>query len=152
MNIPSYTSIYNLGHKAITDLLKGEVIVEEKIDGSQFSFMNDEGILKFRSKGKEMFAEAPEQLFAKAVQAVQDAHRERPLPSGFVFRGEYLSKPKHNVLLLRPCRLTNHIVIFDIQPADEEESYLAPQQKAAVAILAWLRICACVIRWHGRRR
>lgn len=33
----SYPSIYALGHRAIVDLLKGPVFIEEKIDGSQFS-------------------------------------------------------------------------------------------------------------------
>jgi len=33
-----YCQIYNLGHRAIADLLRGPVIIEEKIDGSQFSF------------------------------------------------------------------------------------------------------------------
>jgi hypothetical protein len=119
-----------MGHRAITDLLKSEVIVEEKIDGSQFSFMNDEGTLKFRSKGKEMFVEAPEQLFANAVIAVQRIHETTPLPSGYVFRGEYLSKPKHNVLCYERIP-NNFIVIFDID--DGNEGYLSPEQKAAMA-------------------
>ncbi len=34
----SYPKIYGLGHKAITELLSDNVMVEEKIDGSQFSF------------------------------------------------------------------------------------------------------------------
>lgn len=38
----SYPSIYNLGHRYIADLLTVPVIVEEKIDGSQFSFGLDE--------------------------------------------------------------------------------------------------------------
>lgn len=50
--IHSYPTIYNLGHRAIVDLLKGPVIVEEKIDGSQISFRKDEqGDLEVRSKG-----------------------------------------------------------------------------------------------------
>ena len=36
--ISSYPKIYSLGHAAILDLLDGRVIVEEKVDGSQFSF------------------------------------------------------------------------------------------------------------------
>ena len=34
----SYPSIFNLGHKAIQNLLTVDVNVEEKVDGSQFSF------------------------------------------------------------------------------------------------------------------
>ena len=38
MRLLSYPKVYNLGHKAITDLLLDPIIVEEKVDGSQFSF------------------------------------------------------------------------------------------------------------------
>lgn len=39
----SYPAVFNLGHKAIESLLtSGPVIVEEKIDGSQFSFGVDD--------------------------------------------------------------------------------------------------------------
>lgn len=57
--IHSYSSIYALGHKALEDLLKTPVLVEEKLDGSQFSFgvyINQEGerLLKCRSKGADI--------------------------------------------------------------------------------------------------
>lgn len=29
----SYPKVWNLGHKAIADLLRGEVVVQEKVDG-----------------------------------------------------------------------------------------------------------------------
>jgi hypothetical protein len=48
----SYPSIYNLGHRALQDLLTVSVNVEEKVDGSQFSFgITEEGEIKLRSKG-----------------------------------------------------------------------------------------------------
>ena len=34
----SYPQIYNLGHKAIAGIFDDDVLIEEKIDGSQFSF------------------------------------------------------------------------------------------------------------------
>jgi hypothetical protein len=34
----SYSSIFNLGHKAVADIFKTPVLCEEKVDGSQFSF------------------------------------------------------------------------------------------------------------------
>ena len=55
-----YPKIYNLGNVALKNLLDGEVIVEEKVDGSQFSFQRLTRIdsrafqLKFRSRGREM--------------------------------------------------------------------------------------------------
>ena len=48
----SYPSIFNLGHRAVAGLLGGPVIVEEKIDGSQFSFgVTVDGEIVTRSKG-----------------------------------------------------------------------------------------------------
>jgi hypothetical protein len=34
----SYSSIYALGHKALAELFMEPVLIEEKVDGSQFSF------------------------------------------------------------------------------------------------------------------
>jgi hypothetical protein len=34
----SYPKLYAMGHRAIADLLLDDVIVQEKVDGSQFSF------------------------------------------------------------------------------------------------------------------
>lgn len=128
--INSYPSIYNLGHKAITDLFKQEVIVEEKVDGSQFSFMRKEGRLFFRSKGKEIHAEAPEKMFAAAVKTVQEIDHGLGLPEGLIFRGEYLSKPKHNTLAYER-HPTQHIIIFDID--DGQQNFLPYQDKVGMA-------------------
>jgi hypothetical protein len=104
----SYPSIYNFGHKAICDLLKHDVLVEEKVDGSQFSFgvfktvgEDDPDItapvmLRVRSKGAVMHPDAPEKMFTKAVESVKE--REHLLTLGWTYRGEYLQKPKHNAL------------------------------------------------------
>lgn len=129
MTINSYPSIFALGHSAIADLLKGPVIVEEKIDGSQFSFMKtEEGELICRSKGANINMVAPEGMFLKAVEELRGILDR--LPVGVTFRGEYLSKPKHNVLCYSrvPSR---HIILFDINPA--LETYLSPRDKMALA-------------------
>src|SRR2546430_6690773 len=129
--INSYPSIYNLGHKALADLLKSDVIVEEKIDGSQFSFMKDEeGIIHFRSKGATIYPENPDKMFVKALTAVQEADKAIGLPVGLNFRGEYLSKPKHNVLAYERTP-TQHIIIFDID--DGNQNFLSPMEKSQLA-------------------
>ena len=57
--IRSYPKVFNLGHAAMADLLGGNVVVQEKVDGSQFSFARtDSGQLLFRSKGAEIHPEA----------------------------------------------------------------------------------------------
>lgn len=125
----AYSSIYNLGHKAITELLKGPVYVEEKIDGSQFSFGVDErGEIRVRSKGCEMIVDAPEKMFTLAVETVKAlAPRLHP---GWTYRGEYLRSPKHNALIYKRIPAL-HIILFDIETAECE--FLSYQEKAAEA-------------------
>lgn len=127
--INSYPSIYNLGHAQIADLLKGPVIVEEKIDGSQFSFSkNEAGELSCRSKGAQINMVAPEGMFQNAVATVQAlADRLRP---GYTYRGEYLKSPKHNALAYDRIP-AQHIILFDINSG--LETYLSPVEKKACA-------------------
>jgi hypothetical protein len=125
----SYSSIYNLGHKAIADLLKGPVYVEEKIDGSQFSFgLDEEGALRVRSKGCEMVVDAPEKMFSLAVDTVK---RLKPmLNPGWTYRCEYLRASKHNVLIYSRIP-TDHLIIFDIEIGEcEFLPYLKKKEEA----------------------
>jgi hypothetical protein len=124
----SYPSIYNLGHKAIEELLTVPVIVEEKVDGSQFSFGLDTEGLRVRSKGCEMLPDAPEKMFQRGVDTVKEL---MPLlKPGWTYRGEYLMKPSHNTLVY--SRIPNkHIILFDINRGHED--YLTPEEKAAEA-------------------
>jgi hypothetical protein len=114
------------------------VIVEEKIDGSYFSFGVDEAQqLHVRSKGKEMNPDAPESLFDKAVQTARDlAPILRP---GWTYRAEYLKKPKHNALAYdRVPR--SHLIVFDINSG--HEAYLGYGDKAAEAERIGLEVVA----------
>lgn len=127
--IHSYPSIYNLGHAAIADLLNHPVIVEEKVDGSQFSFWRrEDGELECRSKGAPINLVAPEGMFKQAVETIKGLRDE--LYPGYVYRGEYLMKPKHNVMCYdrTPKR---GIVIFDINPTTE--GYLLHAEKTELA-------------------
>lgn len=125
----SYPSIYNIGHRAIADLFTVPVNVEEKIDGSQFSFgVTEDGELKVRSKGCVMMADAPEKMFTLGVDT---AKRLVPiLRPGWTYRGEFLAKPKHNTLVY--SRVPNgNVIIFDVNTS--EETYLSYDEKAAEA-------------------
>jgi hypothetical protein len=137
----TYSNIYNLGHRAlrgdaesgIPGLLTVPVLIEEKIDGSQISFGkggaagND---LYMRSRGAEINVDAPEGMFAKAVEEVKAITGS--LIPGWIYRGEYLQKPKHNVLAYgRVPR--KHIIIFDIET--DEGRFLSPAQKQQEAAI-----------------
>lgn len=126
----SYPSIYNVGHAALTGYFDEPVIVEEKVDGSQFSFGMFEGELKFRSKGAQIFEGAGEGtgMFNRALASVIE--RKHLLRDGWTYRGEYLQKPKHNSLCY--SRIPNgHIILFDVTIGGEQ--YLSYADKQAEA-------------------
>ena len=128
-HIHSYPSVHAIGHAAIKEIFDGFVIVQEKVDGSQFSFGKTlEGELVCRSKGKQLLLDAPEKMFVKAVVTVREL--EHLLTPGWIYRGEFLSTPKHNTLKYGRVPEKN-IILFDIQTGLEE--YLVP---AAVRIQA----------------
>jgi len=126
-NLSSYPSIYTLGHRYLNELLCGPVVVEEKVDGSQFSMCrNHDGSLSVRSKGQDIHIGAVPQLFNHAV----DTAASLDLRPGWVYRGEYLSKPKHNVQAY--ARIPKqHIILFDVMTGPE--TYLQYDDKCAEA-------------------
>lgn len=118
----NYPSIYNLGHSAINELFLDDVLVEEKVDGSQFSFGIFDGVYRFKSKNRELFDNQSAGMFNCAVDVVKTL----PLHDGWTYRGEYLQKPKHNTLAYE--RVPNqYIILFDINTA--EETYLTRSEK-----------------------
>ena len=124
-HISSYPTVYQVGHRAIQNLFEGEVIVEEKVDGSQFSFGILEGILVCRSKGKQLILDAPEKMFLKAVENVRSL--DNILHPEWTYRGEYLQSPKHNTLAYDRVPELN-IIIYDIM-VETQESYLSYDEK-----------------------
>lgn len=126
----SYPSSFAIGHRAIADLLLDPVTVEEKVDGSQFSFglFNVDGDmqLRARSKGAQLNLVAPESMFAEACEVV----KALPLREGWTYRAEYLKKPKHNALAYGRIP-KNHLIIFDINCG--HEAYLSYADKRAEA-------------------
>jgi hypothetical protein len=109
--IPAYPKIYALGHPALRNLLNGPVTVQEKIDGSQLSFAKLDGRLRIRSKGREIFVEAPDKMFEEGVKYVQSI--ESKLVENWVYRCEYLRVAKHNSLCYSRIP-RNHLILFDV--------------------------------------
>jgi hypothetical protein len=123
MNIPGYPKIYNLGHRAVRELLCRPVLVQEKVDGSQFSFLVDSQSkhLVFRSKSTEVFSSDPGMFRAGVESITAIKHLLHP---GWIYRGEYLRQPKHNALTYQRTP-ANNVILFDIcvGPGD----YLSPE-------------------------
>src|ERR1700722_8510099 len=96
--INSYSSIFNIGHKALENLFAEQVLVEEKVDGSQLSFAIIEGELHMRSKGAVIIPQEPEPMFKNAADYVLELYNRWQLKPDTVYRCEYLKSPSHNTL------------------------------------------------------
>lgn len=134
----SYPSIFPLGHKALGNLFDGPIVIEEKIDGSQISFGLIDGQLRIKSKNKELDIDNPDSMFAKAVEIIKTLN----LMPEWTYRGEYLSKPKHNSLAYNRVP-NNHIIIFDINT--NQESYLSYVSKKEYAQAIGLECVPCLL-------
>lgn len=115
--IPSMSKVFNLGHRALEELFDGIVIVQEKLDGSQISWMWDEdGNLHVRSKKTVLHDEggnyATKGMFRAAVSHL--ATQAIPAPPGVIFRGEAFNSPKHNTLVYERVP-QGYIVLFDVE-------------------------------------
>lgn len=125
--IHRYSTVYQIGHRAIQNLFEDAVIVEEKVDGSQFSFGVIDGELQCRSHGKQMLIDAPEKMFNKILDVIKA--KQDLLHPGWTYRGEYLEKPKHNVLQYSRVPV-DHFIGFDIMTADQEVYFTYAEKKA----------------------
>lgn len=122
----SYPKIYALGHAAISELLFDDVVVQEKVDGSQFSFGVLDGELQFKSRKCNLHIEDDTNMFYDGMAAITEI-KDRLHP-GWTYRGEYLRRPKHNAITYDriPKRC---VIIFDINPGLEH--YLLPHEVRA---------------------
>ena len=121
--IQSYGQVFNLGHQAIAELFLDPVLIEEKIDGSQFSFGIVDDVLQCRSHHKPINLDAPN-MFAKAVDTVKGI--EPLLHPGWIYRCEFLSKPHHNCLCYERVPKGN-LIVYDIDKGIED--YLEYEDK-----------------------
>jgi hypothetical protein len=118
-----YSSPFNLGHRALAELFDGRVYIQEKVDGSQFSFGMVDGELVCRSRGQIIPDLENSGMFLPGVKVVQDLAERGLLSDGWTYRGEYLRKPKHNTLPYDRVP-AGHIILFDIDEGDQH--YMDP--------------------------
>lgn len=113
LQVPSYVKISHVSGSAAKDAFIGdEIIIQEKVDGSQFDFgWNENMELVARSKGKNQDLDAPDKMFNNACTTIQSI-KYRP-PADTYFYCEYLEKPKHNVLCYDHIP-TGGLVLFDV--------------------------------------
>lgn len=141
MLLPSYPKIYNLGHPWISTLFQEEVTVEEKVDGSQFSFGVIAGELVCRSKGVQLDLDNVDKLFAPAVHTARTI--QPLLRNGWVYRGEALAKPKHNTLAYDRVPQGN-IALYDVMRA--HEAYVSRAELEGEAFVLGLEVVPLVFQ------
>lgn len=140
----SYGKVFTLGHRYNRDLFKGFIEIEEKVDGSQFSFGKFGGELMCRTRNTQFNPlECTQGMFALACETV--IRLGPKLTDGWTYRGEVLAKPKHNVLCYDRVP-THNIILWDI--ATDKQDYLDSRAKRVEAQLLGLE---CVrILWSGQ--
>ena len=126
--IGSYPSVFAIGHNMIQDIFSGPVIVEEKIDGSNFSMGVFDGQLLCRSKGAQLVIDAPERMFELAIETAKSL--KSILHPEWIYRCEYIMKPKHNTLKYSRVP-AKYLAVFDIEVS--EQKFLVPHKKLAEA-------------------
>ncbi len=115
--IPPYSKPRTYGDKFLRDLHKNPVVIQEKIDGSQFSFYKDPetGDLLFKTRNKMITPETCEAQFRPAVEHLL-ANKDAIIP-GWIYRGEAMSSARHNKLKYDRAP-SGHLVLYDIQTED----------------------------------
>ena len=111
--ISSWPKIVNILDEKIRDIFGKEVIITEKIDGSQFGFGQIDNQPYCRSKNVVLnYEEKPDGMFTDAIEITSSFNLDMFLwVKSFVLYGEYLNKPKHNVLCYDKIP-KNHLVLF----------------------------------------
>ena len=123
--IRSYGKIYQHDHSQAQGLYKHNCLVQEKVDGSQFSFRVVDNQLYMRSKNVPIYPGNVDKLFRPAVETVQRLFDEGLLDGqdmvgheGATYRCETLCKPKHNTIEYDRVPRGN-LVLFDIDVGNQ---------------------------------
>ncbi len=141
MSSISFGKVHPIWHRDNADLLDGFCYVQEKVDGSQFSFCMTDGTVRFASRSREIPTD-DEGMFKAGCDAIREI-REL-LVDGWTYHGEYLSKPKHNILCYDRVPL-KHVALWGVR--DPQGELWSVQELAPAA--AVLGMEAVPILLHG---
>lgn len=124
MTIKGYGKVRHFGYREVQDIFTSKVEVQEKIDGSQFSFGMFDGVVHCRSKNNARDLSTEGGLFGPSIQAVQ----KLALPEGFLFRAEAICREKHNKLAYERVPKCN-VVVYDVYRGEDR---LGPDARDAL--------------------
>lgn len=130
-----YPKVRTVGHREIAELFNGTVVIQEKIDGSNFGFGRTiDGKLFAVSRTQDLSFDCPEKLFAPALEYVKSIEDRIPIAS--FLRCEFLAKPKHNVLAYSRIPL-NNLVLFDVERERYPGVWTPSAGRSDIEVLAW---------------
>lgn len=138
--LSSYGSPLALGHKKLEHLWDGEIYIQEKIDGSQFSFGLRDGEVYCRSRRQPLDTENPSGMFQKGILHV--LQNSEHLREGWTYRGEFLGKPKHNTMAYDRVPEGN-IILFDVDMGDQD--YVRPGTLGDIARMLGIECCPMLL-------
>lgn len=142
--IPSYGKVLTLGAVYTENALLGEVIIQEKVDGSQFKFgVNGKGEIVIDSKNQAIHVESPG-MFENGVDTIMKRKKIfKAVKPNTWFYAEYLQRPKHNIVAYTKTP-KNHIVLFD---AVVDSKFV--ERKALESLAKMLKIDVIPELWRG---
>lgn len=114
----SYPKVEHLGSRNTYGVFDGPVVVQEKIDGSQFRWIREGDNVRYFSRSREIVLDenrGVDGLFGPAIRHL--GLRREAMVEGLLYCGETLAKAKHNILAYdRVPR--GHVVLFDVFRSD----------------------------------
>ena len=142
MAIHGYPKVWHMGHRSVEGMFAaGTVYVQEKYDGSQFSFSKDieTGELKFRSRRVDLDPNDCDNLFAPTIHHIQSVADK--VMTGWTYRGEAFRSNKHNTKTYGRIP-EGHMVLFDVDVG--HHALLKPEETQHIAWELHLEPCALV--------
>lgn len=111
--VPGYGKVFALGSVGTERALVGEVVVQEKLDGSMFVFgINEDSELLMRSHHQPLDPDTRPKQFKAAMDHVRSLDLSW-VPADTYFYCEMLDTPKHNTIAYARVP-TNHLMLFDV--------------------------------------
>ena len=130
--IESYGKIRAAGHRENRGIFEHPCIIQEKVDGSQFSFrLGANGELVCRSRNNYLNVDDPPNLFAPTIAHLLTVTHK--MEEGYLYYGEAMKGPKHNILAYANEPLGN-LVLWDVFAPDGHQVEPMQLEKTAVAL------------------
>lgn len=139
----TYPSPRALGHASVLSILQNEVVIEEKVDGSQMSFGVFDGELRIKSKNQQILLEQPPNLFKPAVETIVQLFAQGLLTEGWMYSGEAICSRKHNTICYERAP-NGFFILFDVRTG--HEVYLSRSAKEAEAARIGLEVVPCLFQ------